>query len=58
MRTSSKEHADGYNYAVLVTTRADLDMPATVDHYDGRSGVEAVLMADKHGLALATIRKH
>jgi hypothetical protein len=58
VRTPSKEQAGGYYSAVLVSTRFDLTMPATVDHYDGRAGIEAEIKADKHGLALATIRKH
>ena len=58
VRTPSKEQACGFYYAVLVSTRDDLTMPATVDHYDGRAGIEAEIKADKHGLALATIRKH
>ena len=33
-------------------------MLTTVDHYDGRAGIEAEIKGDKHGLALATIRKH
>lgn len=58
VRTPSKEQAGGYYFAALVSTRADLLMPATVDHYDGRAGIEAEIKADKHGLARATIRKH
>lgn len=58
VRTPSKEQADGYYSAVLVSTRSDLTMPVTVDHYDGRAGIEAEIKADKQGLALATIRKH
>ena len=33
-------------------------MLQVVDHYDGRAGIEADLKGDKHGLGLATIRKH
>ncbi len=33
-------------------------MQEVVDHYDGRAGMEADLKGDKHGLGLATIRKH
>jgi hypothetical protein len=33
-------------------------MTQVVDHYDGRAGIEADLKGDKHGLGLATIRKH
>jgi hypothetical protein len=33
-------------------------MQELVDHYDGRAGMEADLKGDKHGLGLATMRKH
>jgi hypothetical protein len=58
VRTPSKAYANGYYYAVLVSSRDDLAMSATVDHYDGRAGIEAEIKADKHGLGLATMRKH
>ena len=32
-------------------------MTGVVEHYDGRAGMEADLKSDKHGLALAVIRK-
>lgn len=58
VRTPSKEHTSGYYHAVLFTSRTDLSMQELVDHYDGRAGMEADLKGDKHGLGLATIRKH
>jgi len=60
VRTPSKEkkHADGYYYAVLFSSRLELDMAAVVEHYDDRAGIEADLKGDKRGLALAVLRKH
>jgi len=58
VRTPSKDRPGGFYYAVLFTSRTQLGMQEVVDHYDGRAGMEADLKADKHGLALATIRKH
>jgi hypothetical protein len=58
VRTPSKEHADGYYYAVLFSSRRELSMGAVVAHYDDRAGMEADLKADKHGLGLAVVRKH
>lgn len=58
VRTPSKEQKSGYYYAVLFTSRTELSMQEIVDHYDGRAGMEADLKGDKHGLGLATIRKH
>jgi hypothetical protein len=57
VRTPSKDHPSGYYHAVLFTSRADLAMQQTVDHYDNRAGMEADLKSDKRGLALAVIRK-
>lgn len=57
VRTPSKDHADGYYYTVLFTTR-DFTMLATVAHYDDRAGMEADLKSDKRGLGLALLRKH
>ncbi len=57
VRTPSKEQASGYYHAVVFTSRTDLDMTGVVKHYDGRAGMEADLKSDKHGLALAVIRK-
>ncbi len=57
VRTPSKEHKGGYYYAVVFTSRTDLSMTGVVEHYDGRAGMEADLKSDKHGLALAVIRK-
>lgn len=58
VRTPSKEQKSGYYYAVVFTSRTELSMQEVVDHYDGRAGMEADLKGDKHGLGLATIRKH
>jgi hypothetical protein len=57
VRTPSKEHASGYYTAVVFTSRTDLSMTGVVEHYDERAGMEADLKSDKHGLALAVIRK-
>jgi hypothetical protein len=57
VRTPSKEQADGYQYAVLVTSRVDLPMQAAVDRYDGRAAMEADIKSDKHGLGLGVVRK-
>jgi len=56
--TDTKKHKDGYQYAVLFTSRSDLDMQATVVHYDDRAAMEADLKSDKRGLGLAGLRKH
>ena len=58
VRTPSKEQKSGYYHAIVFTSRTELSMQAVVDHYDGRAGMEADLKGDKHGLGLATIRKH
>jgi hypothetical protein len=57
VRTPSTEHKGGYYYAVVFTSRTDLSMMGVVEQYDGRAGMEADLKGDKHGLALAVIRK-
>ncbi len=57
VRTPSAEKPEGYHYAVLVTSRMDLSMRASVDHYDRRAGVEADLKSDKRGLGLGGLRK-
>lgn len=57
VRTPSKEQASGYYHAVVFTSRTALDMTGVVEHSDGRAGMEADLKSDKHGLALAVIRK-
>jgi hypothetical protein len=57
VRTPSKEQKGGYYHAVVFTSRTDLSMMGVVEHYDGRAGMEADLKSDKHGLALAVIRK-
>ena len=56
--STAKQKPDGYQYAVLVSSRDDLGMQQTVDHYDGRAGLEAELKSDKQGLGLAGLRKH
>src|ERR687884_30112 len=57
LRTPSKEQAAGYHYAVLVTSGAELPMPAAVDRYDGRAAMEAEIKSDKHGLGLGVLHK-
>ena len=57
VRTPAAKKPDGFYHAVLFTTRDDLPMEQTVDHYDGRAGIEADLKSDKHGLGLARLRK-
>ena len=44
----------GYQYAVLVTTLADLDPVALADAYDGRAMIEATFCQDKQALGLGT----
>jgi hypothetical protein len=58
VRTPAKKQPDGYQYAVLVSSREDLGMQELVDHYDARAGMEAELKSDKRGLGLAGLRKH
>jgi hypothetical protein len=55
---SADKKKEGYQYAVLFTSRADLAMQGTVIHYDDRAGMEADLKSDKRGLGLASLRKH
>jgi hypothetical protein len=57
VRTPTAKKPGGFYHAVLFTTRADLTMEQTVDHYDARAGIEADLKSDKHGLGLARLRK-
>ena len=57
VRTPSKDKPGGDYQAVLFSSRTDLAMPAVVDHYDGRAGMEADLKGDKHGLGLGVLRK-
>ena len=57
VRTPSKEQASGYYSAVVWSLRTDLSMTGVVEQYDGRAAMEADLKSDKHGLALAVIRK-
>jgi hypothetical protein len=47
----------GYQYAVLVTTLADVDPMAVADAYDGRARIEATFCQDKQALGLATRRQ-
>src|SRR5256886_17426863 len=47
----------GYQYAVLVTTLADLDPVALADAYDGRAMIEATFCQDKQALGRATRRQ-
>ena len=42
---------------MVFTSRTALSMSGIVEQYDGRAGMEADLKSDKHGLALAVIRK-
>jgi hypothetical protein len=44
-------------YAVLFTSLLQRTMPEVVTDSDGRAGMEADLKSDKHGLALAVLRK-
>lgn len=57
VRTPSRDRPDGFYYAVLVTTRAELTAQGVVDHDDQRAGMEADRKADKHGLGLGVWRK-
>lgn len=57
VRTPSKKKEGGYQHAVVLTTRTDLDVVGTVDHYDDRAAIEADLKGDKYGLGLGVVRK-
>jgi hypothetical protein len=57
VRTPSAKQPDGYQYAVVLSSRLELDMLGVIDHYDGRAGMEAELKGDKRGLGLGTLRK-
>jgi hypothetical protein len=57
VRTPAVKRPGGFYHAVLFTTREDLTIEQTVDHYDARAGIEADLKSDKHGLGLARLRK-
>lgn len=57
VRTPSTEKAGGYVYAVLFTSLLQRTMQEVVTDYDERAGIEADLKSDKHGLALAGLRK-
>ncbi len=58
VRTPSTKKEGGFQYAILVSSRLELDHQAVVAHYDGRAGIEADLKSDKYGLGLAGLRKH
>ena len=47
----------GYQYAVLVTTLADLEPRDVADTYDGRAMIEATFCQDKQALGLVTRRQ-
>jgi hypothetical protein len=57
VRTPSTKQAGGYQYAIVLTSRSDLDEGGTVDHYDDRAAIEADLKGDKYGLGLGVLRK-
>jgi Transposase DDE domain len=57
VRTPSTKQAGGYQYAIVLTSRSDLDGGGTVDHYDDRAAIEADLKGDKYGLGLGVLRK-
>jgi hypothetical protein len=57
VRTPSAKKPEGYQYAVVVSSRLELSMLGVIDHYDGRAGMEAELKSDKRGLGLGTLRK-
>jgi hypothetical protein len=57
VRTPSKEKAGGYYHAVVFTSCLERSRQEVVERYDKRAGMEADLKSDKHGLALALIRK-
>ncbi|MGI8550892.1 MAG: hypothetical protein ACR2PL_08920 [Dehalococcoidia bacterium] len=53
VRTPSKEKKEGYQSAVLFSSRSDLSRLALVDHDDDRAGMEADLTSDKQGFGLS-----
>lgn len=55
--TPSEERPGGYSYAMVCTSRLELDMQRVVAHYDARAGMAADLKSDKRGLGLAVLRK-
>ncbi len=57
VRTPSTAKPEGYQYAVLVTSRVELPLLAAVDRSDGRAAMEADIKSDKHGLGLGVLRK-
>jgi hypothetical protein len=58
VRTPSQGKPGGDYQAVRFTSRTELGMPAVVEHYDARAGMEADLKGDKRGLGLGVLRKH
>jgi hypothetical protein len=48
----------GYQYAVLLTTVADLEPATVADAYDGRAMIEATFCQDKQALGLVKRRQH
>jgi Transposase DDE domain group 1 len=48
----------GYQYAVLVTSLAELEPPTVADAYDGRAIIEATFCQDKQALSLVKRRQH
>jgi Transposase DDE domain group 1 len=48
----------GYQYAVLVTSLADLEPTVVADRYDGRAMIEATFCQDKQALGLVKRRQH
>lgn len=53
-----KKKGDGYKYSILVTTNVDANIYATVNDYDGRSGVpESTFCQDNQGLGMRKRRK-
>jgi transposase len=51
------QRAGGYQYAVLVTTLADLEPRDVADAYDSRAMIEASFGRDKQALGLVTRRQ-
>jgi Transposase DDE domain group 1 len=48
----------GYQYAVVLTTLADLEPATVADAYDGRAMIEATFCQDKQALGLVKRRQH
>jgi hypothetical protein len=56
VRTPSKKKEEGDQHAVVLTSRLEMDMLGTVDHYDDRAAVAADLKGDTDGLGLGVLR--